>query len=256
MNLARLDALLERITKEMGLAARLRQSLAIEIWPRVVGPEIARQTIAGPIRDRVLLVRTANPVLAYQITLMRREILDRYRKLLKGQYLRGIHPQIGEVRTVMETPIAVEKHTELSPSVEEELRCLAEAIPDPELADAFFRAARASALAREPSARQREQAYLNLVTADTWPTAVEVKEAWEAIAPSRRQEMAARAAKDLRAKMLARLKKSPNSEEILLLRGDLRRLAFVMGYPPTKASLKTVLELLGPEIAAFWPEKV
>jgi len=257
MNPARLDALLERVTKEMGLASRLRQSLAIEIWPRVVGPEIARQTMAGPVRDRVIFVRTANPVLAHQLTLMQREILDRYRKLLKGQYLRGVHPQIGETPAVMASaPAVLDKRTELSPSAEEELRRLAEAIPDPELADAFFRAARASALTRAPSGRQREQAYLDLVTADSWPTAAEVKEAWEAIAPSRRQEMAARAVEALRAKILARLGKDPNNEEILLSRGDLRRLALVMGYPPTKASFKIVLGLLGPEITARWPDKV
>ena len=255
MNPVPLGSLLDRVTKKLGLAARLRQELAVHLWPRVAGPEVATQTVPGPVRDRVLIVRTANPVLAHQLTLMEREILQRYRKLLGGQCLRGIHLQIGQVspETAAKqevSPTAVE----LSPEREHQLIELAKAVPDPALAESFLRAARSWARRCEPTAEERTRIYLELVTEDTWPAPPEIAKALAAIDPGAREAVRAEARETLRRKILARLAESPRDPAaILRLRGDLRRLALITGYPAGKAARTAVAELLGPEAAAAWP---
>lgn len=239
------------------MASRLRQEMAVDFWPRVVGPEVAHQTVAGPVRDRVLLVRTANPVLAYQLTLMERDILLRYRGLLGGTYIRRVHPQIGEVPPAAKGP-AMERPgpASLPPAVEEQLAELAVRIPDPDLSGAFLRSARAWALARAPSLEEREQEWLDLLTGETWPTAAEVSRALTAIEPARRQRTRERAAELLREKILARLKENPREPgHSLRLRGDLRRLALIGGCPLTKATREMVKDLLGQEAVSVWPEE-
>ena len=146
MNPVPLGPLLDRVTKKLGLAPRLRRELAVYLWPRVAGPEVAAQTAPGPVRDRVLIVRTANPVLAHQLTLMEREILHRYRKLLGGQSLRGIHFQIGQVETETATgPEALPAPAGLAPEREQQLAELASAVPDPALGPPQHRPAPARA---------------------------------------------------------------------------------------------------------------
>ncbi len=256
MNPVPLGPLLDKVTKKLGLAPRLRRELAVYLWPRVVGPEVAAQTRAGPVRDRILLVRTANPALAHQLALMEREILHRYRKLLGGQCLRGIHLQIGQVDA---EPVSGRKDppgpASLTPARECQLAALAEAVPDPALAAAFLRAARAWARRRESAVpAERVQRYLGLVTGDTWPTAREIAEAWETVEPGMRETARAAALEALRRKILARLAESPRTPAaIMRLRGDLRRLALIAGCPPGKAAREVAAELLGSEAAAAWP---
>lgn len=255
MNPVSLGSLLDRVTKKLGLAPRLRQEMAVHLWPRVAGPEVAAQTVPGPVRDRILIVRTANPVLAHQLKLMEREILQRYRKILGTQCLRGIHLQIGQVSP----PAAAKGATspamlDLSPERESQLCELAKNVPDPALAKAFLRAAKAWARRSEPPAEERTRAYLELVTGDSWPTAAEIAKALAAIDPEVREAVRTRADETLRRKILARLAEHPrDAESILRVRGDLRRLALVMGYPAGKAARTAAVELLGPEVAAAWP---
>lgn len=136
--------MLDKATKRMGLAVRLRQGLAPDLWPRVVGPEIARVTQAGPVREGELIVRTDNPVLAHQLSLMSGEILARYRGLLGNRTLRRVRVQVAEIPPPRVEPRDAEPEAAALPAArEEELRRLAGGIPDPDLAAAFLRAARA-----------------------------------------------------------------------------------------------------------------
>lgn len=257
MNPIRLERLLDRVTKEMGIAPRLRQGLAIALWPRVVGPEIARQTRAGPILNGLLMVRTANPVLAHQLALLEREILQRYRGILGGRYVRGMRVRVGEVEEG-ESPSSPEVSAHpaaLPPEKEEELSAWAAGIPDPELAAAFLRAARAWARRMASNGRAGGEGYERLMTGDTWPTAAEIEAAWEEIEPSRREAVRARVVEELRRKILRRLRARPlDAGALLRLRGDLRRLALAQGYRPERISRQTVADLLGPEAAREWPE--
>lgn len=141
--------LLDQATKKMGLGHRLRQGLAVEIWPRVVGPEIARQTAAGPVKDRVMIVRTANPVLAHQLNLMQQEIMHRYQKTLGKGCLRSIHIHVGEIPVVSDIePWQREKRRDLTEAEAKRISDLSSPIPLEELSAVFRRVLSAWTLAR------------------------------------------------------------------------------------------------------------
>lgn len=259
MNPIRLERLLDQVTSQMEIAPRLRQGLAIALWPRVVGPEIARQTQAGPILNGLLMVRTANPVLAHHLSFLEKEILQRYRGILGGRYLRGMRVRIGEVGegegslpASRETPVP---EAALSPEREEELLAWAKDIPDPELAAAFLRAAKAWARHMASAGTPGREDYERLMTSDTWPSASEIEAAWGEIEPSLREIVRERVVEELRRKILLRLQTRPlDAGTLLLLRGDLRRLALAQGYRLERISRRTVEDLLGPEAAREWPE--
>lgn len=254
MNPVRLGVVLDQVSRKAGIASRLRQGLAVEIWPKVVGPEVARQTVAGPVRDRVLMVRTANPVLAHQLSLMEKEILLRFRKLLGGTVLRAVHLKIGDVpEPPAEREAAPAAPRELPPEVEDRFQALAADIPDQALAASFLRAARAWAATniKGTAHADPEEAFTALILGDTWPTPLEIERALHQIDPERRREARAAAAERLRLKIVAQLGQGPGAPETALrLRGDLRRLALVMGHPLGRVSREFVTALLGPEAGA------
>ncbi len=255
MNPVPLSLLLDKVTRRMGMAARLRQGLAAELWPRVAGNKIAHQTAAGPIRDRVLIVTTDNPVLAHQLSMAEHQLLQGFRKILGGQVLRGIHFQVGELPPRLEMAAEEEKRKEIPPELASRLQTLADAIPDQRLAASFLRAAKAWARINAPAANTGP-GYQELMTGDSWPTALEVRRAWESIPTGDRDKVAQETAAALRRKILARLSDAPRSAAgLLALRGDLRRLAMVCGLPTGGRAREVATELLGPEAAALWPDE-
>ncbi|MGQ9778986.1 MAG: DciA family protein [Bacillota bacterium] len=259
MDPVRLGFLLDQVTAKMGLAAKLRQGLAVFLWPQVVGKEIARQTSCGPVLRGLLFVKTPNPALAHQLTLMEKEILLRYRKIMGGSYLRGIRVKIGQLEEEkQEEPsfsAAPAETKPLPPEKEAKIKELAGKIPDPELAAVFFRAAAAWARGKR-GAQEAEEEYIRLMLGDTWPTGAEVRALWERLDPARREAIRAKIEEELRQKILRRLADRPLSTATRLsLRGDLRRLAFLRGFSPTGISRELVADLLGPEAAREWPER-
>ena len=255
MNPVPLGSLLDRVTKKLGLAPRLRQEMAVHLWPRVAGPEVAAQTVPGPVRDRVLIVRTANPVLAHQLTLMEREILQRYRKLLGGQFLRGIHLQIGQVAPKTAAGGATSPAApDLSPERERQLNELAKTVPDPVWRSRFSGRRGPGPAIAGPRRRNEPGSTWSWLREITGRRRRRSPKPWRRSIRKHARPFAPGQAKTLRRKILARLVKPPRDpESILRLRGDLRRLALVTGYPAGKAARAAVADLLGPEAAAAWP---
>ncbi|NLG84835.1 MAG: DUF721 domain-containing protein [Firmicutes bacterium] len=254
----RLGFLLDRVTTKMGIATRLRQGSAVFFWPRVVGEEIARQTSCGPVLHGLLFVKTPNPALAHQLSLMEKEILLRYRKIMGGSYLRGIRVKIGqperEEGKEIPSATALTGKRPLSPEKLAKIKELAEKVPDPKLAAVFFRAALAWAR-REKGTGEDEEEYIRLLLGETWPTAAEIRALEERIVPARREAVRAAVEEELRRKIERRLAEGPLSPIArLCLRGDLRRLALLCGRAPGGITRDLVTELLGPEAARAWPE--
>jgi predicted nucleic acid-binding Zn ribbon protein len=69
--------LLRRLLQRLGLARRLEEQRAIELWPEVVGPAIADQTRAAGIREGVMFVDVASNVWLQELGLLRDGILER-----------------------------------------------------------------------------------------------------------------------------------------------------------------------------------
>lgn len=248
MNPVRLGVLLDNLTRGNGLAPRLRLEMAAEYWPQVIGPEIARLTKAGPVRHRVLFVRTADPSLAHQLSLMEKEILARYGGLLGGRYLSGLRLQIGEVPAPA-SPVPAEKTKtrKIDEGLARKIAAWAREVADPVLSSAFLRAARAWAINNAAiSQAEAEEAYLRLMTGHHWPTAQEVQAALEAVTPERRTMLQARAADLIRqeiAAMNVACQKQPANP--LSLRSALRRLALAGGERIEPETLRRLAAGLG-----------
>jgi Dna[CI] antecedent, DciA len=53
----------------MGLYHRCQESSALELWPQVVGPQVALHTEAERVRDGILMVRTASSTWAHELAM-------------------------------------------------------------------------------------------------------------------------------------------------------------------------------------------
>jgi hypothetical protein len=120
--------------KRNGGLRRLQGELAVYYWPRIAGLELGRKVAALRWRDGQLHLQTENPALAHQLTLLAPEILDRYRKLLKTDVVRGIRVRIGTIPSPAPLIAAPE---DLQLEAEEEARIIAcaQQVGDPELAE-------------------------------------------------------------------------------------------------------------------------
>lgn len=256
MNPVRLGALLDDTTRKMGLAVKLRQGLAVGCWEKVVGSEISAQTEAGPVRNKVMFVKTPNPVLAHQLRLMEREILQRYRQILGGQYLRGLRVQIGQIKAPTgEAEARNRVAVGITAEREKELAALAAAIPHPGLAASFLRAARAWA-ERTAAPPVRPDSYVEMMLGDTWPTAAEVQASFSRIDPDAREQTRARVINALMLKIAKRVRADAgNPRHVLAVRGDLRRLALAMGYPASGLPKDLLDRLLGGETGLYYPDR-
>ncbi|MGE5598563.1 MAG: DUF721 domain-containing protein [Bacteroidota bacterium] len=231
MNPVHLGRILDDLARRGGLAPRLRAGMAVEYWPRVVGPQVAGRTEAGPVRNRVLFVRTPDPGLAHQLSLMEREILKRYARLLGGPYLSGVRPQIGEISLPAgKDPPAEDKPLEISENQARKFASLAEEIKDPEIAAAFLRAARAWAVnTGVRDAKEAEENYLRLMTSQNWPTPGEIAAALEAVAPERRASLRETAAGLIRREISGQVGTGDGQPfDSLRFHGAIRRLALAL----------------------------
>jgi hypothetical protein len=126
--------LVTRYFKRNGGLRRLQGELAVYYWPRIAGLELGRKVAALRWRDGQLHLQTENPALAHQLTLLAPEILDRYRKLLKTDAVRGIRVRIGAV-PAPEPLITAAEEPELAAEEAAHIAACAQRVGDPELAE-------------------------------------------------------------------------------------------------------------------------
>ena len=74
----------------MESAGRVRESLALAYWSKVVGPQAAAATEAESARDGVLIVRTKSSVWSHELTLHKSRILQNLNRALGGRIIKEI----------------------------------------------------------------------------------------------------------------------------------------------------------------------
>jgi len=77
-----LTGVLQNTIFSMGSAARIRQSMALAYWERVVGPQAAAASFAESIRDSTLIVQTRSSVWSHELTMHKAQILIGLNRLL------------------------------------------------------------------------------------------------------------------------------------------------------------------------------
>lgn len=81
---------INRYLRLNGLETPLNEQRAIEAWPEVVGPTIARMSSDLQIRGGVLYVKIARPALRQDLMMMRTELARRVNQRVNAQVIESI----------------------------------------------------------------------------------------------------------------------------------------------------------------------
>jgi predicted nucleic acid-binding Zn ribbon protein len=96
MERGHLGELLRGVMRRHNLERRVRQRAAMDLWPQVVGPDIARNSWALTVRDGVLHVGVANHAWAQTLHLMRVAITQALNAAAGEEVLRDIRVSVTE----------------------------------------------------------------------------------------------------------------------------------------------------------------
>ena len=119
----------------------------VEVWPRAVGPEIARNAWPARLaRDGTLHVATSSSTWAFELTQLEADVLERVGSRLEGDVPKGLRFSPGPLPTPAAGPTAESSREPLVASAEarSQAAAVAAAIEDEELRETVARAAAAS----------------------------------------------------------------------------------------------------------------
>ncbi|MBC7186195.1 MAG: DUF721 domain-containing protein [Calditrichaeota bacterium] len=68
---------LDELLRNLGIERRVKEQMAIALWPKAVGERIARVSTPVRIRDGILFVRVTSSTWRNELVLHKREILKR-----------------------------------------------------------------------------------------------------------------------------------------------------------------------------------
>lgn len=103
-------ALLENLVQGLGIAGRLQQYQAWQVWDAVVGPQVAAHARPSRIRDGVLEVRVDQAVWMQQLQLLKPKILAALEQRLGAGIIRDIFWRHGAI-----PPVAAPSRSEGAP---------------------------------------------------------------------------------------------------------------------------------------------
>ena len=130
-------AIMERYFKRNGGWTRLQGELAVYYWPRVAGKELAAKIEAVRYQDGSLYLRTENPALAHQVSLMSLEIIKRFQRLLGKRVITSIKIRIAPLSNPAKPASSPKVAQSLSADEEKFIQECGQEIADPELEARF-----------------------------------------------------------------------------------------------------------------------
>ncbi len=81
---------LDNFLKNLGVEKKVKEGMAVNRWAEVVGPYIAKVSIAEKVENGVLYVKVINPSWKHHLFMMRREIINKLNDSLKADVIREI----------------------------------------------------------------------------------------------------------------------------------------------------------------------
>jgi len=96
-----LAGVLARLTARLGLDGELQGWRAVEHWPRIVGPRIARRTHAVGYRDGVLHVEVEGSAWMHELSFLKHELVRKIQRDLGTNRVRDVRfvlPRQGGLR--------------------------------------------------------------------------------------------------------------------------------------------------------------
>jgi hypothetical protein len=93
----RIDRVLRKALKGMDLGSKLEGYRIWGLWGDIVGDQVARRTQPERIKNRILFVRVSSSAWMHQLQTMKPLLMERIRKITKGEPIRDIRFLLGEI---------------------------------------------------------------------------------------------------------------------------------------------------------------
>lgn len=119
--------------------AHVQTGLAYYYWPQVIGESLSDKTEVCQVKNGILWIRTPDPALAHNLTFFKNEIIAKYKCLLGKKSIHGVRITIGALTRVDDQKTTGKTRKEPSRVQHLPLPEAIEAIPDPDLKQAFSR---------------------------------------------------------------------------------------------------------------------
>ncbi|MCL6589726.1 MAG: DUF721 domain-containing protein [Firmicutes bacterium] len=132
-----LKKIIENYFRRNGGWLRLKSELAVYYWPQVAGPEIGAKVEATHFRDGYLYLKTENPALAHQVSLLSQEIVKKFQKFLGKGVIQGVRVKIGSLKPQTRAIEEGKPEIELSEETKKLIIKCSQNIQDPQLAASF-----------------------------------------------------------------------------------------------------------------------
>jgi len=139
-----LRATLQRLLHDLGLEGRWKSEQMGVVWPRVVGPAVARIAHPAQLRSGTLFVDVVDHVWMQELKLQERELIERLNDALGEPLVRRLFLRLGRI-TAMPLPQPPQgpptpgTATRLSPEGEAVLEDEVASVRDPELREVLKR---------------------------------------------------------------------------------------------------------------------
>ena len=74
---ARLDGVLPGVLEKLGVSRQIKRMEVLELWPEIVGDQLAEVTRAKGVSDATLFVEVRNSAWLMELSMMREDFLER-----------------------------------------------------------------------------------------------------------------------------------------------------------------------------------
>ncbi len=87
---ATVGSAINRALEHFGLAEKVRQYTAVDIWPQIVGEKIAEKTVAEKIADGKLFVKVSSAAWRNELVFLKKELIAKLNKALGREVVNDI----------------------------------------------------------------------------------------------------------------------------------------------------------------------
>lgn len=96
--------MIDQLVDRLGIRGKIQQEVAVLLWPKVVGPDIARRTTGVTVKSGIMYVTMTNSAWAHQLSFLKQDLLKAINARLGGNVIRDMrfgagHPRGGSWRS-------------------------------------------------------------------------------------------------------------------------------------------------------------
>ncbi|OGP68325.1 MAG: hypothetical protein A2W27_11445 [Deltaproteobacteria bacterium RBG_16_44_11] len=141
IRLHHISEILLSLLKKRGLASKIEENALLQLWPKVVGPQIIMHTKADAVRNGILFVKTISSVWVQQLHFMKEEIRQKLNQLAGKDVVKDIRFLVGHklAQTKAEDNISLTKELFLKERDKKMIADCTAKLADRELAVIFKR---------------------------------------------------------------------------------------------------------------------